>query len=105
MVLSFYSTKLNPSFFSWPRFVEFCLTRSLGDHSPASHLAALLSYLVWILYGRKVTALVLLEIIFVGIVATSVLTLVPDTKLRSHIIGMIAMSCQFGTYASPILHM
>ncbi|GAB2228351.1 hypothetical protein Droror1_Dr00010186 [Drosera rotundifolia] len=134
------------SAFCWiplPRFVEFCLTRSLGDHSPAPHLAALLSYMVWILYGfvhpnsillitsnvtcslivlyhlllfticskswnnvrRKVFALVILEIVFVGIVATTVLTLVHDTKLRSHIIGMIAMICQLGTYAYPISYM
>lgn len=48
----------------------------------------------------KVIAILILEIIILGVVAAFVLIVAHETKLRSHIVGIVTVICHVGTFAS-----
>ncbi|KAJ8451111.1 hypothetical protein Cgig2_026920 [Carnegiea gigantea] len=63
--------------------------------------------LIFILYSHdkqrlRVVVIAILEVLLVGIIAATVLSLVHTTKRRSSIVGFIAIVCNIMMYASPL---
>ncbi|KAL9264570.1 Bidirectional sugar transporter SWEET7-like protein [Drosera capensis] len=113
-----------------PTFVNIYKKGSVEQYSPVPYLATFFNCMLWVLYGLpfvhpnsilvitingagtfievpnnkrlKLIVIAVLEVVFVGVVAVAVLSLVHGTKDRSRVIGIIAIVGNIMMYAAPL---